>query len=409
MSHDKNFTLRFLLIAAMAAGTMASDMYIPSLPAITLALHASPAAVKWTLSVYLLGFASLQMLYGPLSDRFGRKPILLLGFGIGISGSFLCALAPNIGMLWLGRLIQGMGVGANATLVRSIAQDLYHHDEEKLSRLLSSLAMIFSVAPMIAPVFGGYLQHYWGWHSVFIVFCVYLFSVGILIFFYLPETHSQLDHQALQFRKMTQLYGRMLRTPSFPIFVVLSSVSLGGVLAYYAISPFLYQVRLGLTAIEYGWLALLTAIVLLFSRYLNILLARRWLIPTRMMIGLVPLWLGPLLMMVLALLGYLSIPVILLPYMLFILASGIVMPNAMVSALSEFKESRGSAAGFYSTLQLLGVFSISAIASHLSNQTQLGLAILLFITGALAQGLYLFYRRHKPALGEFIHVTKSSD
>ena len=164
---QKKWTIRLLLLAAIAAGTMASDMYVPSLPSIANKLQVSAIAVKWTLSVYLFGFASLQLVYGPLSDGFGRKPIFLLGFAIGILGSFLCAIATNISLLLVGRLIQGMGVGAGATLGRSIVQDLYQGDSEKLSKSISSLMMAFSIAPIIAPVFGGYLQQYWGCHSVF--------------------------------------------------------------------------------------------------------------------------------------------------------------------------------------------------------------------------------------------------
>ncbi len=391
---QKKWTIRLLLLASIAAGTMASDMYVPSLPAIAEKLQVSALAVKWTLSIYLLGFASLQLIYGPLSDRFGRKPILLLGFVIGFLGSFLCAIATNISLLLLGRLIQGMGVGAGATLGRSIVQDLYHNDAEKLSTAISSLMMAFSIAPIIAPVFGGYLQQYWGWHSVFIVFCIYLCIIGTLVFFRFPETHLEKNPHALHLRKLWTLYKRMLSTPSFLVFTLLSGVSFGGILAYYAISPFLYQTQLGLSAVQYGWLALATAVVLLLSRGLNILLAKRWAIPARLKIGLCCLWLGPVIMTLLALLHQFNITVILFPYMIFMLGSGLVMPNAMISAISEFNHAKGSAAGLYTLCQLLIVFIISVTASHLQQQTQIGLALLLLCASVLAQGLYSLYCRY---------------
>lgn len=390
----KKWTIRFLLIASVAAGTMAADMYVPSLPSIVQSLHTSTQAVKWTITIYLLGFASLQLVYGPLSDRFGRKPVLLLGFVIGISGSFLCSIAGNITLLLLGRLIQGMGVGSYATLIRSIAQDIYHGEPENLSKAISSLAMIFSIAPIVAPVFGGYLQQYWGWHSVFIVFCVYLTLIGVLVYFQLPETHLQRDRHALHLPKLLALYTKMLCTPSFIVFSILSGVSFGGIIAYYAISPFLYQTKLGLSAVQYGWLALATAMALLASRALNVLLAKRWGIPARLKIGLFFLCVGPIIMTILALLDYFSIAVIVFPYVLFMLGSGIVLPNAMVCALNEFNHAKGSAAGLFSLCQLCSVFAMSVIASHLSNQSQIGLALLLLISTLLAQGLYLFYTKH---------------
>ena len=388
---QKKWTIRFLLIATMALGTMAADMYVPSLPSIVHNLHTSTAAVKWTLSIYLLGFASLQVVYGPLSDRFSRRPILLIGFAIGIVGSLICAIAPTIQVLLIGRFIQGMGLGSYASLVRSVAQDLYHHNEEKLSKMISSLTIIYSIAPIVAPVFGGYLQHYWGWRSVFIVFLCYLSVLSVMAFFKLPETHLQKNKHALHLRKLLSFYGKMLRTPSFIVFVIISSVSLGGILAYYAISPFLYQSKLGMTPIAYGWLALATAIVLLLSRGLNIVLARRWNISQRFKIGLCFFWSGPIMMTVLALLHYFNIYVILFPYMVFILGSGLVMPNSMVRALTQFNEAKGSAAGLYTLCQLSGVFIISVTASHLTNQTQIGLALLLFTITSISVLLYWIY------------------
>lgn len=391
---QKKWTIRLLLLAAIAAGTMASDMYVPSLPAIAEKLQASTIAVKWTLSIYLLGFASLQLVYGPLSDRFGRKPIFLLGFAIGFLGSFLCAIAANITVLLLGRLIQGMGVGAGATLGRSIVQDIYHKDQEKLSSAISSMMMMFSIAPIIAPVFGGYLQQYWGWHSVFIVFCIYLGIIGTLVFFRFPETHLERNPHALHLGKLWNLYKTMLTTPSFLVFTVLSGVSFGGIVAYYAISPFLYQTQLGLSAVQYGWLALATAVILLFSRGLNILLGKRMPIPARLKIGLSCLCVGPIMMTLLALLHQFNIAVILLPYMIFMLGSGLVMPNAMITAISEFNHAKGSAAGLYSLCQLTVVFIISVSASHLQQPTQMGLALLLLITALLAQSLFWLYNRY---------------
>ena len=388
---QKKWAIRLLLLAAIAAGTMASDMYVPSLPAIAVKLQVSASAVKWTLSIYLLGFASLQLAYGPLSDRFGRKPVFLLGFAIGFLGSFLCAIATNIFLLLLGRLIQGMGVGAGATLGRSIVQDLYQADAERLSKAISSLMMAFSIAPIIAPVFGGYLQQYWGWHSVFIVFCVYLSIIGTLFFFLFPETHLVRNPHALHLGKLLALYKKMLCTPSFLVFTVLSGVSFGGILAYYAISPFLYQNRLGLSAVQYGWLALATAVVLVISRGLNIILAKRWAIPVRLKIGLLSMWLGPVIMSLFALSHQLSVSVILFPYMIFMLGSGLVMPNAMISAISEFNHSKGSASGLYTLCQLMIVLIISIIASHLPQQTQIGLALLLLASSVLAQVLYILY------------------
>jgi Bcr/CflA subfamily drug resistance transporter len=391
---QKKWTIRLLLLAAIAAGTMASDMYVPSLPSIADKLHVSAIAVKWTLSIYLLGFASLQLLYGPLSDRFGRKPVFLLGFAIGILGSFLCAIATNITLLLVGRLIQGMGVGAGATLGRSIVQDLYQDDPERLSKAISSLMMVFSIAPIIAPVFGGYLQQYWGWHSVFIVFCVYLSIIGILVSIYFPETHLVRNPHALHLRKLWALYKKMLCTPSFLVFTLLSGVSFGGILAYYAISPFLYQNQLGLSAVQYGWLALVTAVVLVISRGLNIILARRWAIPARLKIGLFSMWLGPVIMTIFALFHQFNIGVILFPYMIFMLGSGLVMPNAMISAIREFNHAKGSAAGLYTLCQLTVVFIITVTASHLQQKTQIGLALLLLITTVLAQSVYVLYRRY---------------
>lgn len=226
---------------------------------------------------------------------------------------------------------------------------------------------------------------------MFIVFCVYLTLIGVLVYFQLPETHLERDRHALHLPKLLRLYTKMLCTPSFIVFSILSGVSFGGIVAYYAISPFLYQTQLGLSAVQYGWLALATALALLASRALNILLAKRWGIPARLKIGLSLLCLGPIIMMVFAVFDYFSIAVIVLPYLLFMLGSGIVLPNAMVCALNDFNHAKGSAAGLFSLCQLCIVFALSVVASHLDNQNQRGLTLLLLTSALLAQCLYLLY------------------
>src|SRR5690242_10006153 len=186
MLRPGTFALTALLAALTAVGPLTTDMYLPSLPDIARQLGASSAQVQLTISAYLIGFAAGQIIYGPVSDRHGRKPVLIGAIALYCAASLACALSTSIDMLIVARAFQALGGSGGIVLTRAIVRDIY--SGARAGRELSVIASVMALAPVLAPVAGGIIQTVFGWHAVFLV----LVAAGIvgagIVWLLLPET-----------------------------------------------------------------------------------------------------------------------------------------------------------------------------------------------------------------------------
>ena len=180
-SGQSDWRLILLLGALAACGPISIDMYLPSLPAITLAFHVTAGVAQGTLTSFMIGFSLGMLLYGPLSDAYGRRPILLGGVGLYVAATLACALAPGVGMLVAVRFIQALGAGAASVLARAIARDT--HAPHEAAKVLSLLAIVTSCGPLVAPLIGGQLLLLGSWRFVFAVLTFYgLISLVTIIY-----------------------------------------------------------------------------------------------------------------------------------------------------------------------------------------------------------------------------------
>ena len=189
MLRPGTFALTALLAALTAIGPLSTDMYLPSLPDIARALTASTAQVQLTISAYLIGFAVGQIVYGPISDRRGRKPVLLAALGLFAAATLICALSTSIEMLIGARILQAIGGSGCIMLARAIVRDLYSGN--RAGRELSVMGSVMALAPIIAPVVGGALQITFGWRSVFVALMIIGVCGVAAIWLLLPETLKQ--------------------------------------------------------------------------------------------------------------------------------------------------------------------------------------------------------------------------
>jgi len=189
MLRSGTFALTILLAALSAFGPLTTDMYLPSLPDIARQLGASTAQVQLTISAYLIGFAVGQILYGPISDRHGRKPVLLAAVALYCAASFVCALSTSIEMLIVARFVQALGGSGGIVLARAIVRDLY--SGARAGRELSLIGSVMALAPVLAPLVGGALQTGFGWRSIFVTLVAAGLSGAGVIWLLLPETLGQ--------------------------------------------------------------------------------------------------------------------------------------------------------------------------------------------------------------------------
>ena len=245
------WALAALLACLGTLGPFSIDTYLPAFSGIAASLGATPAQMQQTLSAYLFGFALMNLFHGALSDRFGRRPVVLIGLVAFTLASLGCALSETIGQLVAFRALQGLSAGAGVVVSRAVIRDMFPPEEAQ--RVMSQVTIFFGIAPAIAPVLGGYFFVHLGWHSIFWL----LVAVGVLMFVlnlrYLPETLHADDRQSFAPGPLLRAYADLVRNPRFVLLVFASGVPFNGLFLYVLASPEWLGTHLGLGPTQGFW------------------------------------------------------------------------------------------------------------------------------------------------------------
>lgn len=379
--YNKNWTA-VLLTFLIGLGMFLSDLYAPSLPAISHALAASTNLVKFSISAYLLGYALPQLVFGPGSDKFGRRPILIFGALLALFGSAICLLAMNIHVLIIGRFIQGLGAAACLPICRVVATDLFQG--KQLAKIGSYMGMVFSLVPAIAPVIGGYIQIRFGWHGNFVVMIAMVLLSLLLILFMLPETVVEKNPNALNLRHLLTNYWALLQSKTFLGYTLCSSLAMSAMMVYASMGPFLLQNQLHLSPVMYGWISLVILMGYIVGKYINTQFIHKFGIRNMVLAGNWMMLVSALVMFAFAIVQVMNLWVIVLPILFYLIGTGTVMPNAMAGAFVGFGHIRGFAAALYGFLQIAGTFLVTLVTSSLHEMTQLPLAIIFLVMALTA-------------------------
>lgn len=389
MSHQPITSLRLLtpslltvILLIVTLMQLSADLYTPSLPAIASALSSNTETIQLTLSLFMLGFGASHVFYGPLSDRIGRKTPMVLGIGISIIGSLICYHAMTATTLILGRFIQGFGIGCCNSVGRSVARDLLHG--RMLAKIGSQIGMVSVIILAISPTIGGYVQHYFGWRANFLLLLVFNLFVWLLVLVYLPETNQHKNPAATQFRVMAHNYGRLLRSRAFMGYTLCACSASAGIIAYFTIAPFLFQIQLGLTPVQFGWLAFIVAGSIFVSGFINTHLVLRKGVRLMVLWGCIFMLIGGCFMLLFICLGLVNIIVIMLPMSIFSIGAGLTFINAFAGAFNPFPKMAGTTGALYGCLQDLSSAFASAIVAIVKETDQTILALLLIVVSILA-------------------------
>lgn len=394
MFKPASFATTLTIVILVAIGPLATDMYLPAFPVLMREFEAGAGAVQRTLSVFLFGFAIAQLVYGPLSDRFGRKPVLLGGMLLFMLSSLGAAAAESIELLTLMRLFQAMGGSAGPVLGRAMVRDI--HGPRESARLLSYIAAAMAVAPAAAPLAGGYLTVWFGWEAIFL--CLFLYGLlGIVILAWkIPETAPAGSHRMLNPAAILRDFGTLLRDRRWCSYTLCLSAAYAGLFAFLSGSAFVIIDFFGYPEQRFGLFFALVVCGYIGGTLTAGKLAGR--LPTNTLVGygsvIAAISGGAMAMLALARVD--SVWAIVLPEAVFMLGAGIIMPQALAGGLAPYPHMAGTSSSLIGFIQMLLAAIAGILVGQFHDGTPLVMSLAVGIAGAAALISYATFPREPP-------------
>jgi len=358
--------LATLLAALSMLGPFSVDAYLPAFPAIQASLHATGLEVQQTLTAYMLAFAAMSLWHGALSDAFGRRNVVLVGLIVFAVGTLGCASAHSVHYLWIFRIMQGVSAGAGVVVGRAIIRDLY--SDAPAARLLSMVTMIFSIAPAIAPVLGGWVVSAFDWRSIFLGLLAFSVVLWWVCWQHLPETMPVERRQPFNPRFLARSYWDIFSSVLFQMKSGIVAFNFGGMFLFIAGAPVLLPVHLHLGPSDFAWLFVPAVSGIFLGALVANRLAGKMTFSRQIAIGYA--------LMLAAVTGSVAyhavlppaLPWTVLPMFFYNFGSSIINPSATLLALDLFPHIRGTVASCQSFVTtLMGALVAGLIAPALTH------------------------------------------
>ncbi len=373
--------LVWILASVVALGPLSTDMYLPVLPRLVDALAAPMEQIQVTLSVFFAGFAVAQLVYGPLADRYGRKPILLGGLGLFTLATVGCAMADSIEQLISFRFLQALGACAGPVIGRTIVRDIY--GPQDAAKMLSMIGTIMALAPALAPILGGFMALWFSWPSIFWFLAGYGVLSLFLISYKVPESLTDAHRQSIQPRAIFNNFATLLRSRQYLGYTLTCSFTFCGLFSFLSGSSFVLIDYFKVAEQHYGFFFAIIVLGYMSGTYTAQRIGARLGIATMLTRASTLTLSAGLAMAIPAWLGWHSLYWLIGCQFLFMAGVGTVMPQAMAGALAPFGHIAGTASSLLGFIQAGLAALVGVIVGHLHDGTPVTMVSSIALMGLL--------------------------
>lgn len=375
-----------LAITLAICGSLGMDIHLASLPHIMVYMHTDKQHIQQSVSLFILGVALSILIYGPISDRLGRKPVIIFGLTLACVASYFAAFTHHIGPFLMMRFLQGAGSGVCWGLGRIIAADVMQN--ERLAAIGSYFTLFLSLSPLLAPAIGGYMQTWFGWQSNFILLGTIILLVLTIFIIFFKETNLYLQTDKFTLRSLFKTYLSFFGYRLFVGCMLLTGIGMSANIIYTTISSFIFQQEFHTSPVIFGWLTATVGVANIIGKLICPFFILRLKNVKSLLIGVVLLFISGAYLTLFSWLNAMSILVVLTGVAVAIFAFTFIGSITMSMALSPFRDKRGTAGALYGSFQLLISFAASAIAASFTHAGTSVLAVSYLSLGILA---FVFY------------------
>lgn len=385
------FLITTLLIFPLSQ--IAIDIYLPSLPEMGVYFSAPNQLLQLSLTFYILALGISQFIYGPASDKYGRKPILLFGTFLFLIGTVCCLLSYTITQLLISRVIQGLGMGCGFVIGSAILGETFKG--KKLAQMITASTTIYALSPLLIPVLGGYLELFGGWRLNFIFILFFTMVVYIMIIIFIPETNKFKNSAQLNIKTLFFTYKKLCTNYKFIGYILCSISGYGINITFNVLGPYLLQKTYHLSVVESGYILLITGLSYFIGTLINQKLLTKFSVDMSILIGLSLMTFFSLCILFIAYLDINNITVLIMFICLTIVPTGFIFSNCFTKALEIFPHMLGTASALIGSGGLLGVALISCGTSFIHAYNSFSIGYVFFSESIFGVLIYLVLHKCK--------------
>lgn len=379
---SRHVLMMIVLGTLMMFGPISIDMYLPSMPTIAREFAVPTGSVQLTLSALVFGLAAGQLIYGPLSDRFGRRAPLAFGIVLFGAASLGCAVAGDVEAMVVLRLLQGIGGAAGGVLARAIVRDLYDRDDG--ARILSILYMVMAAAPMVAPHIGSQIMRLFEWRMIFWALAAFGVLAFVLSYFGLRETHpaeQRIKHNPLD---IVTSYAGLFGDIRFLGYAMVGGFTFAGMFTFFSAGPFVFEHVYGITPQGFAALFSINVVGIVAGSFVNTRLVKRLGVDRMLLLSTIWTTLMGAVMVAMALANFESFVPVFVPLVLFTATVAMTIANTNAGAMEDYPHLAGTAAALLGTMMYAIGASVGVIVGQLYDGTPLPMAGFVLLSGAIA-------------------------